>query len=74
MSAVGPWQELSVDVVVRKHAVNDSESPQVEAVQMRYCVTRSVEAIYKKISKGYGPSHCTSLLPVVLYIVPRRLK
>ena len=50
--AVGPWQEPSVDIVVRDHAVNDSALHQFEAMQMRYRVTRSVEAIYRKVSKG----------------------
>ena len=52
LSAVGPWQEPLVDVVVRNHAVNDSALPQFEMMQMRYRVTHSVEAIYKKVSKG----------------------
>ena len=49
---MGPWQEPLVDVVVRNHAVNDSALPQSETMQMRYRVTRSVEAIYSKVSKG----------------------
>ena len=72
MSAVGPWQEPMVDVVVRDHEVNDSALPQFETMQMRCRATRSVEAIYRKYPKGYGSSHCTSLLPVVLYVVPHR--
>ena len=47
---MGLWQEPLVDVVVRNHAVNDSALPQFEMMQMRYCVTRSVEAIYIKVS------------------------
>ena len=39
MSAVGPWQEPMVDVVVRDHMVNDSALPQFETMQMRYCKT-----------------------------------
>ena len=68
----GFWSPL-VDIVVRVHAVNDSALPQFEMTQMRYRVTRSVKAIYGRVSKEYGSSHCTILLPVVLYyVVPRR--
>ena len=35
----------------RDHAVNDSALPQREMMQMRYRVTRCVEAIYGKVSK-----------------------
>ena len=42
LSAVGPWQEPMVDVVVRDHAVNDSALPQFETMQMRYRVTPCV--------------------------------
>ena len=51
MSAVGPWQEPMVDVVVRDHVVNDSALPQFETMQMRYRITRCIEAIYRTISK-----------------------
>ena len=71
LSAVGLWHKPMVDVAVRDHAVNDSALPQLETMQMKYHVTRCVEAIYRKYPKGYGSSHGTSLLPVVLYIVPR---
>ena len=61
---MGPWQEPLVDIVVRDHAVNDSALPQLEAMQMRCRVTRSVEAIYEKVSKRirlqllYKPTAC----------------
>ena len=48
MSAVGPWQEPLVDIVVRDHVVTDSAVPQFETMQMRCCVMRSVEAIYRE--------------------------
>ena len=51
MSAVGPWHEPMVDVAVRDHAVNDSALPQLETMQMKYRVTRCVEAIYGEVSK-----------------------
>ena len=35
----------------RDHAVNDSVLPQREMMQMRYRVTRCVEAIYGEVSK-----------------------
>ena len=34
LSAVGPWQESLVNVVVCDHAVNDSALPQFEMMQM----------------------------------------
>ena len=43
-----------VDVAMREHAVNDSALPQFETMQMKHRVTRCVEAIYKKVSKGIG--------------------
>ena len=49
---MGLWQEPLVDVIVRNHAVNDSALPQFEMMQMRYRVTRCVEAIYRKVSRG----------------------
>ena len=72
---MGSSQELLVGMAVRKHAMNDSASPQVEAVQMRYHVMRSVEAIYEKVSKriqiqpqykstAYGTVCCTMLTQV----------
>ena len=51
MSAVGPWHEPMIDVAVREHAVNDSALPQSETMQMKYRVTRYVEAIYETVSK-----------------------
>ena len=48
---MGPWQEPMVDVVVHDHAVNDSALPQPETMQMTYCVTRCIEAIYGTVSK-----------------------
>ena len=49
---MGQWQEPMVDVVVRNHTVNDSVLLQFETMQMRYRVTRCVEAIYCRVSKG----------------------
>ena len=69
---MGPWQEPMVDVVVRDHTVNDSALPQFETIQMRYCIRAVLKQSIEKYSKGYGSSHCTSLLPVVLYVVPRQ--
>ena len=49
---MGPWQqEPMVDVVVCDHAVIDSALPQIETMQMRCRVTRTVEAIYGRVSK-----------------------
>ena len=40
-----------IDVAMREHAVNDSALPQLETMQMKYRVTRCVEAIYGMVSK-----------------------
>ena len=63
---MGSWQEPMVDVAVRDHAVNDSALPQSETMQMRYRVTRCVEAIYGEVSKRirlkplYNSVYCTT--------------
>ena len=36
---------------MRRHTVNESASPQVEMLQMKYRATCSVEAIYEKVFK-----------------------
>ena len=40
-----------VDLIVRNYAVNDSALPQIETMQMRYCATCCVEAIYRRVFK-----------------------
>ena len=69
---MGPWHEPMIEVAVREHVVNDSALPQLETMQMRYRTTRCVEESMEWYPKRYGSSHCTSLLPVVLYVVQRQ--
>ena len=40
-----------IDVAVREHTVNDFALPQLEMMQMKYRVTRCVEAIYGMVFK-----------------------
>ena len=48
---MGPWHEPMIEVAVREHVMNDSALPQLETMQMKYHVTRCVEAIYGTVSK-----------------------
>ena len=47
----GPWQEHLVANALRQYGLNESASPRVEMLQMKYRVTRSVEVIYQEVSK-----------------------